>query len=548
VSLQVGDKVEAWNNEEIAEIAATVTKDNRNGTYAVEYEGPTRTDDGKPTWGACPESYILDYKESDATHRRNFRGRGKGTRTTSLQDRLTVHDDPAAAMIELLRWSQEDMGGDTKRVKALVTITPDLALEGMRAAVRAAGGGDAVGLAFPCRNVGAGNMDAVDADRGMTCLHEVALPASGNVAVASLLLANNANVDAQERKGGKTSLYMAVERGHSDLARLLIRNGADVNIGDGKGWTPLIRAAYEGRADMVALLVNEGKADVDLANNIGSTPLYISAGRGYTEIVKFLVTEGKAEVDKSDNDGRTPLNTAAEQGRTEVVKFLIMEGKAAVDKAMNDGCTSLSMAAFFGKTEVVKVLVTEGKAAVDKVANDGATPLINAAQEGFTEIVKFLVTEGKAEVDKARHNGDTPLIIAVSQRRIKIDVVRLLLEAKADVTVKGEGGLTALYWAKTMGHQAIVALLEGREPTPDSLENLTQSLSNLDMGGGGSEVEFEKAGLSMVAIRKAAGGASAGGGGLNVPEIKKVLQANGKPITANSAGLRAILKSILPDE
>jgi hypothetical protein len=142
VSLQVGDKVKAWNGnngKDTAYIAATVTKDNGNGTYAVKYEDPTQTNDGNPTWSACPESAIKDYKESDAAHRRNFRSRGKGTRAASLQGRLTVHDDDlAAAMVELLRWSREDMGGDTKRVKALVTITPDLALEGMRAAVKAA--------------------------------------------------------------------------------------------------------------------------------------------------------------------------------------------------------------------------------------------------------------------------------------------------------------------------------------------------------------------------------------------------------------------------
>ena len=163
--------------------------------------------EGRTSYDACPESSIEDYKESDAAHRRDFRGRGKGTRAASLQDRLNVHDDdPAAALRELLRWSRADMRANTKCVKALVTITLKLALKGMQAAVRVAGGGDAVGLAFPCRNVGAGNVDVVDAERGMTCLHEVALPAAGNVAVASLLLANSANVDLREKKDGKTVL------------------------------------------------------------------------------------------------------------------------------------------------------------------------------------------------------------------------------------------------------------------------------------------------------------------------------------------------------
>jgi hypothetical protein len=128
VSLQVGDKVKAWNGKQrgegVAFIAATVTTDNGDGTYAGEYEDPKQAKDGAQTSDACVESNILDYKQSDAGHHRNFRGRGKGTRAASLQDRLTVHDDDPAAVDELLRWSREDMGGsrDTKRVKALVTF------------------------------------------------------------------------------------------------------------------------------------------------------------------------------------------------------------------------------------------------------------------------------------------------------------------------------------------------------------------------------------------------------------------------------------------
>jgi ankyrin repeat protein len=500
VSLQVGDKVKAWNgnNEDTADIAATVTKDNGNGTYAVEYEDPTQLNggqfEGQTSDNACPESNILDYKETDADVPSDFRGRGKGTRAASLQDRLAVHDDaPAAAMVELLRWSREDMGGDTKRVKALVTITPDLALEGMRAAVRAAGGGDAVGLAFPCRNVGAGNVDAVDAETGMTCLHEVALSASGNVAVASLLLADNANVDAQERKSGKTSLYIAVAGGHLNLARLLIRNGADVNIGDGDGQTPLFVAAEGNRADMVALLIKDGKGAVDKARNDGWTPLLITAKEGHAEIAALLIAEGKADVDKEEGGGgRTPLIAAATYGHTGVAELLVTVGKAAVDKARTDGITPLFMAAQKGNTEVVKLLLTEGNAEVDKTNNNGYTPLYIAAMYGRTEVVKLLLTEGKAEVDKSMNDGTTPLIMAAEQGKTgvvkllveggadlnlttkstgdtplilatwagKIDVVRLLLEAKADVSIRGDENKTALEWAKKRGHQAIVALLQ----------------------------------------------------------------------------------------
>ena len=63
--LQEGDKVKAWNrkqDDDQAYIAATVTKDNGNGTFAVEYEDPTQVKDGLSTNGALPKSHIQDYK------------------------------------------------------------------------------------------------------------------------------------------------------------------------------------------------------------------------------------------------------------------------------------------------------------------------------------------------------------------------------------------------------------------------------------------------------------------------------------------------------
>jgi ankyrin repeat protein len=428
ISLQVGDKVVAWNGIYNSDVwlATTVTKDHCDGTYAVEYEDSSQVAEaGNPTRASTEIMSSWGYSASlngnrlellkggcDTDLRCNFRGRGKGTRAASLQNRPSVHDDPAAVG-ELLRWSRKDMGG-TERIVPLVTIKPEQAIEAMWAAVRAEGGGDAVGLAFPCRNVGTGNVDAVDAERGTTCLHEI-VETSDNMEeqlkVASLLLSQNANVDAQEKKDGKTSLHLAVEEGSMDLALLLIRNGAAVNLGDSNERTPLFAAAGGNRTDMVAMLVRDGGADVSKANKNGQTPLYSAALNGNTDVAAFLITEGKADVNQRENNGRTPLGIAAREGHVDVAALLVKEG-TDVNLGKVDGFTPLLSAAQKGHANLVALLIAEDAVDVNQVTSKGATPLSIAGQRGRAEVVSLLVNKGKADVNKPMNDGASPLLMA----------------------------------------------------------------------------------------------------------------------------------------
>ena len=489
LSLQVGDKVKAWNRIngiDSAYIAATIKGDNRNGTYAVEYEDPSQTSDDIQNNDNCPVSSITDYMEEG-----DFRRRHRGTRVDSLQNRQPIHSNPAA-VDELLRWSREDMGG-WKRVAALVVITPDLALEKMWVAVGLRGGDAISRLVFPCRNVGQGNVNTVDAEGGKTCLHKVAAT-TGDAEVAALLLAQNANVDAQEHQDGKTSLCLAVDGGHLNLARLLIRNGAAVNLGDRKEQTPLFIATMKNQIGMVALLVKEGKANINRARNDGCTALFYAASEAYIEIVELLV-KGGADVNQSSHlDGTihsTPLIIATQQnGNIEIIELLIKEGKADTNLARSDGVTAIYLASQLGHAEIVALLIGEGQVDVNRPIADGGTSLHIAAATGQSEVVAMLIQEGNAEVNRATNSGETPLLRAiasghfgiaaqlvagganVNQANINFDsplnftckqgnvaFSALLLKAGADVDHANSEGVTGLIVAAHQGCTEVVELL-----------------------------------------------------------------------------------------
>jgi len=137
----------------------------------------------------------------------------------------------------------------------------------------------------------------------------------GDLQRVEKLIDGGANVDANDQTG-QTALCSAAKAGQIAVAKLLIANGADVNAGE---WTPLQEAAYRSK-EMVELLLAKG-ADI----NAGRwTPLH-SAVYGHNEIVELLIAKG-ANVNARDGSGRTPLFYAQHQGRTKIVELLRKHG------------------------------------------------------------------------------------------------------------------------------------------------------------------------------------------------------------------------------
>jgi ankyrin repeat protein len=84
--------------------------------------------------------------------------------------------------------------------------------------------------------------------------------------------------------------------------------------------------------------------------------------------------------------------------------------------------------------------------------------LMQAASEGYPDVAKILLETGSEVNVKGKEIGETPLILASWKNAPEI--VKLLLEYKADKTVKDTNGDTALDYAKKENYKAVIALLK----------------------------------------------------------------------------------------
>jgi ankyrin repeat protein len=111
------------------------------------------------------------------------------------------------------------------------------------------------------------------------------------------------------------------------------------------------------------------------------------------------------------------------------------------------------MASIKGHAELVKLLIAKD-ADVNKT---GWTPLHYAASGAKMNIIEILL-EHSAYIDAESPNGSTPLMLAAMYGNA--DCVRLLLESGADPTLKNHLGLNAADFAKRVGRNDSLALID----------------------------------------------------------------------------------------
>ena len=255
---------------------------------------------------------------------------------------------------------------------------------------------------------------------------QLALHADSYV-IASILIANDADVNAQETDGS-TPLHWAAFNNSPEIAKLLIGRGAWINVQDKNGFTPLHMAAWRNAPQVAKLLVGiksdsskvtgniggfvvvGGGVAVDMENKFGMTPLHFAARENAAEVAKLLIDNG-ADVNAKNEWGDTPLHRAAANNAAEVAKLLIarryeydgydyknkrrriiIKGADVNAKHIN-GNTPLHYAAKKKAAGIVKLLIANG-ADVNAKDDDGYTPLNLATQRGAVKIAKLLLENG----------------------------------------------------------------------------------------------------------------------------------------------------------
>ena len=271
---------------------------------------------------------------------------------------------------------------------------------------------------------------------------------AGDDAEVRTLLAAGADVNGTDADG-RTTLMVAAGRNDQALVELLLEAGADVGQRDIEGVSALTIATADGFPDIVALLRNAGASE-------SQEELLDEAVRtGDLEAVERLLAEGDEGVDVNalDTDAyQTPLMSALELRELEIFLRLIQAGADPTREGTGiatSGENAISVAARQGSPWALRVLLEARARQVD---------LDRALMLGCANVAVVRVAlEAGANVNAKGRKDETPLICAASAGAT--GAVSALLEAGADVDRTSEQGRTASEVAKLKGFDEIVTLL-----------------------------------------------------------------------------------------
>ena len=178
--------------------------------------------------------------------------------------------------------------------------------------------------------------------------------------------------------------------------------------------------------------------------------LFDAVKSGEVEKVREIMGFGKCTVNCSDSFEWTPLHWACHKGYLDVVRVLISEFKADMSIQTPYGNTPLTLAAKSKHGNVVHALLSDSQCLVDAKGQDGYTALHYSCIYDHVDIVRTLVNY-KANVNARTDSGDTPLTLAARHEH-DIVVHALLSDSQCLVDAKGKDGYTALQYSCRYGH------------------------------------------------------------------------------------------------
>ena len=187
--------------------------------------------------------------------------------------------------------------------------------------------------------------------------------------------------------------------------------------------------------------------------------LIAAAGQGDMVAVQNLLSQG-ASVEAQNESGVTALIAAAYQNHIEVAKILIDAG-ADVNIQDNTRQSAYLITTADGYLELLELTLAAG-ADVHSLDSFNGTGLIRAADRGHVEIIETLL-QTDIKVDHINRLNWTALLEAIilgDGGPRHTEVVRLLVEAGADVNLADGSGVSPLEHARQRGHQEMVAILE----------------------------------------------------------------------------------------
>jgi ankyrin repeat protein len=184
-----------------------------------------------------------------------------------------------------------------------------------------------------------------------------------------------------------------------------------------------------------------------------------AAADGDTEEVVALLAAG-ADVDWQGDDGRTAVMAATVGNHVDTVAALI-DAEADVDIRDARLDNPFLYAGAEGLLDILRLVIAAG--ADPSLTNRfGGTALIPASERGHVEVVRELLEHSDVDVDHVNNLGWTALLEAIilsdgGPRHQQI--VQLLVDHGADISIADKDGVTPLEHARSRGYTEIERIL-----------------------------------------------------------------------------------------
>lgn len=187
--------------------------------------------------------------------------------------------------------------------------------------------------------------------------------------------------------------------------------------------------------------------------------LFRAAERGDLAAARTAIA-AKADLEARDERKRTPLIVATKARQTEVA-ILLLESGADPNAKDDINDSAFLYAGAEGYNTILRATLRHG-AKVKSTNRFGGTALIPASEHGYTETVRILINAG-VPLDHVNDLGWTAMLEAIvlgNGSADHVDVVRQLIGAGADPTIRDKDDKTPRSLASARGYDEIVALID----------------------------------------------------------------------------------------
>ncbi|KAI9207399.1 ankyrin repeat-containing domain protein [Polychytrium aggregatum] len=296
------------------------------------------------------------------------------------------------------------------------------------------------------------------------------------------LLNAGANIN-HELPDGSTPLLTALGSGLDKVAIHLMDHGAALDAVDNQGNDAFMNACSGSSVATMQKVLESGAKRWSVSTLRLMTPLHIAVDSGDIDTVKYVVEnclEGDAEarsklINLQDTYGDTPLTSAVSSSYWDIALYLVENGADVEHK----NALALHEAARSGELKLVSAILERRKDCIDRRDNTASTPLLTAATAGVLEVVKLLVEAGADTTVRDQDQSDLFLCACTSGN---LAVVRYCADKSADLYRCTVSDRSAVHIAVAANDASIVEFVTEKlaKDNPDQLKKLLDQLSDDD--------------------------------------------------------------------